>query len=102
MGVSYNLLIRPLAGPQALIFAAVFAVSNIVAVFATIIDNVLFGDLYARHPFSHMFAMVGLSVCTAILIDRFAYSRIYKIKWELGWLFFVHLMIWGRQWMTGQ
>jgi len=92
---------HPLTGISLIAFASVMALSNIIGYFAPVVDNVLFADFISQHPVSRAFGMVGMLICIAILVDRLAYSRRYKAQWELGWFVFVHVMIWGRQWVAG-
>lgn len=92
---------RPLNGAALLSFAGIMAFSNIVGYFAPVMDNILFGNYHFNHPASRAVGMLGMLVCIGILVDRLAYSRRYKLQWEIGWFFFVHIMIWGRQWVAG-
>jgi hypothetical protein len=100
-GVALHQSPRPIDGAALVTFAITLAVSNIVGYFAPAINSILFGEFDSRYPYTNALAMVGMLICLATLIDRMSYSRRYKILWEIGWLVFVHVMIWGRQWTIG-
>lgn len=99
-GTPYNQLIRPLGGPTALAFSTVLAISNIIGYFTPVVDSVVYGDFYSRHPYAHLISIIGVLICLAVMVDRFAFSRRFKLTWEIGWLIFVHVMIWGREWLA--